>query len=113
MANEEHTLRQNHTSTDGKSAKKVKNNKVPQRGMGVAQLEKIIIEKQLKDAGVLPPNSVKFQRAGIPLPPPFPPNRHPLISSGGSGNGWSRLYNFNGWSQQPCSSSMVSSLYEF
>lgn len=99
MAHEE----QQHTSSSSSSkfAKKLKHKKVPQRGMGVAQLEKIISEdRQLKDAdGVLKPNLIKFRRPAVMLTPPFPPNQHHLVSKAdgsGSGNSFRRFYNFDG-----------------
>ncbi|KAK9056943.1 hypothetical protein SSX86_024308 [Deinandra increscens subsp. villosa] len=104
-----HEQQQNPSNGGCKLGKKLKQNKVPQRGMGVAQLEKIILEeKRLKDAVVLAPNSVRFRRPSIPLPPP---NRNPLISksddvdpdfvrtSCGSGNDSCRLYDFDGEKQ--------------
>ncbi|KAK1439623.1 hypothetical protein QVD17_05443 [Tagetes erecta] len=77
MAHEEQ-----HTSSSSRFSKKLKQKKLPQRGLGVAQLEKIISEdRQLKDAeaAVLKPNFnlIKFRRPAAPLPPP---NRHHLIS---------------------------------
>ncbi|KAD3066797.1 hypothetical protein E3N88_34677 [Mikania micrantha] len=116
MAHEEHISRFSSRSGSGGGgggggtlSKKLKHNKVPQRGMGVAQLEKLIFEeRQLKDAGVLIHDPIKFRRPAIPLPPPFPPNRLPLISnsdgmnsdfvhmSSGSGNNCGGLYNFDG-----------------
>lgn len=115
MAHEEHTPsprcgNSSGSAGGGKSSKKLKHNKVPQRGMGVAQLEKIIEERQMKDVAVLTPSSTNFRSPSIPLPPPLPPNHHPLISesdsmnpnfvskpmrtnSGGSNN-WNGLHNF-------------------
>ncbi|KAM0063381.1 putative SPEAR family protein [Helianthus debilis subsp. tardiflorus] len=94
MAHEEHTGGGNSgVGGGGRSSKKMKHDKVPQRGMGVAQLERMINERQLKDAGVLTSNSVKFRGPEVPLPPPFP-NRHPLVSK-------SRLYNIDGGNSYP------------
>ncbi|KAI3716229.1 hypothetical protein L6452_23428 [Arctium lappa] len=153
MAQDEHTSRCSNSSSGGgggggggsgggggggghRSSKKLKHKKVPQRGMGVAQLEKIISEEQQKkDVGVLTPNSIisptnsssnlankvpNFRpppicSSSIPLPPPLPPNHHPLISKsdalnpisgmgGGGGGNWCRLwsdgdYSFEGEKQ--------------
>ncbi|KAI3753705.1 hypothetical protein L2E82_25766 [Cichorium intybus] len=82
MAHEEHTPRcSNSSGGGGRLSKKLKNKKVPQRGMGVAQLEKIILEEQHKnDLAILTPNSTGFRPPpSIPLPPPLPPNHRPLI----------------------------------
>lgn len=107
MAQDEHTSRCSNSSSGGgggsshRSSKKLKHKKVPQRGMGVAQLEKIISEEQQKkDVSVLTPNSIispsnscsnlstiqkvpnfrppPISPSPIPLPPPLPP--HHLIS---------------------------------
>ncbi|KAL7597574.1 hypothetical protein Lser_V15G25060 [Lactuca serriola] len=156
MAQDEHTSRCSNSSSGGgggggggsshRSSKKLKHKKVPQRGMGVAQLEKIISEEQQKKDVVLTPNSIispsnsfsnlatiqkvpnfrppPISSSSIPLPPPLPPNHHPLISktdgintisassfskstnmiSGGSSSNWCRLwsdgdYNFEGEKQ--------------
>ncbi|XP_024980437.1 mediator of RNA polymerase II transcription subunit 1-like [Cynara cardunculus var. scolymus] len=121
MAQDEHTSRCSNSSSGGaggggggggggaggsshRSSKKLKHKKVPQRGMGVAQLEKIISEEQQKkDVSVLTSNSIispsnsssnlattiqkvpnfrpsPISSSSIPLPPPLPPNHHPLIS---------------------------------
>lgn len=118
MAQDEHTSRCSNSSSGGgggagagaggggsshRSSKKLKHKKAPQRGMGVAQLEKIISEEeQKKDAGVLTHNSIispsnsssnlagvqkipnfrtpPISSSSIPLPPPLPPNHHALIS---------------------------------
>ncbi|KAJ0733621.1 putative SPEAR family protein [Helianthus annuus] len=93
MAHEEHTGGGNGGGGGGRSSKKIKHDKVPQRGMGVAQLERMITERQLKDAGISTSNSVKFRLPEVPLPPPFP-NRHPLVSK-------SRLYNIDGGNSYP------------
>lgn len=84
--------------TSGRSQKKMKQKKVPQRGLGVAQLEKIRMEEQqkkgvvLQAANVLPPNQIispsnsspclavqcpAFRPSissshSVPLPPPSP-----------------------------------------
>lgn len=152
MAQEEHTSRCSNSSSGGggggagggggiggsggggsshRSSKKLKHKKVRQRGMGVAQLEKIISEEQQKkDVNLLTPslistsgnpgsNLASIQKVpnfmqqtsvsscSIPLPPPLPPNHHPLVSnksdvsvsvlkptnlSRGGGN-WCRLWN--------------------
>ncbi|KAJ0700887.1 putative SPEAR family protein [Helianthus annuus] len=124
MAQEEHTSRCSNNSSGGaaaggtggggtggtgggghrsSSSKKLKHKKVPQRGMGVAQLEKIISEEhQKKDASVLTHNSVVSPtsscsnlasvqkvanfRPSIPPPPPLPPNHHPLVAKTDGGN---------------------------
>ncbi|XP_043698575.1 uncharacterized protein LOC122649468 [Telopea speciosissima] len=62
----------------GRSAKKLKQKKIPQRGLGVAQLEKIRLEEQQQKgvaAGVSSPCFV------IPLPPPPPPHHQSSSSS--------------------------------
>ncbi|PWA66612.1 hypothetical protein CTI12_AA324540 [Artemisia annua] len=128
MAQEEHnTSRCSNSSSGGggggkgggggsnhRTSKKLKHKKVPQRGMGVAQLEKIISEEQQKkDVAVLKPNlntnSIISQGNSctnlasiqkIPnfrQPPPLPPTtHHPLasktdvvnnLSASGSGSG--------------------------
>lgn len=82
MAHEEQTPRCSSSSGGGgRLSKKLKITKVPQRGMGVAQLEKIISEEQHKhDVAILKPNSSNFRPPPlIPLPPPLPPNLRPLI----------------------------------
>ncbi|MFS7984361.1 putative SPEAR family protein [Helianthus anomalus] len=103
MAHEEHTHRCGKTAGDcgdDRLSKKMKHNKVSHRGMGVAQLEKILEEQH----GVLTPNSVKFQRPEIPLSPRFPPNRHPLISNTSI---WPQFPAQISQLQLPCSSSMM------
>nr|GFA30236.1 hypothetical protein [Tanacetum cinerariifolium] len=104
MAQEDHTLRCNNSSRLSKKFKKV-----PQRGMGVAQLEKLILEEQQKkDVADMTPNSTNFRSPVIPLPSPLPPNNRPLISrseaisgvfvtkamnsGSGGGNNFSRLW---------------------
>ncbi|KAI3769302.1 hypothetical protein L6452_00403 [Arctium lappa] len=94
MVEEEHTPKCSNSSgggggggSGGRSSKKLKHKKVPQRGMGVAQLEKIILEEQQKkDVGVLIPNSIvspasssvlNFRPPLVPVPPPLPPNPNP------------------------------------
>ncbi|KAL7590925.1 uncharacterized protein LOC111914810 isoform X1 [Lactuca sativa] len=77
MAHEEHTS----MCSNGRLSKKLKNKKLPQRGMGVAQLEKIISEEHQKnDVTILAPNSNNFTppppSMSIALPPPMPPNHH-------------------------------------
>ncbi|KVI10453.1 uncharacterized protein LOC112506354 [Cynara cardunculus var. scolymus] len=101
MVEEEHTPKCSNSGSGGggggRSSKKLKHKKVPQRGMGVAQLEKIILEEQQKkDVGILTPNSIispatsssclaniqsvpNFRPPLVPLPPPLPPNHQPLI----------------------------------
>lgn len=129
MAEEEHNSRSSNSSSGGgggagrerggdgsshRSSKKLKTKKVPQRGMGVAQLEKIISEqRQKKDAAVFTDCSSNVRPP--PPPPTLPPNHYPWIPKadginpisasksanfGGGGN-WSRLlndgaYNFQG-----------------
>lgn len=67
-------------NSGGKLSKKLKQNKVPQRGMGVAQLEKIILEEQvMKDVSVLPTLKSFRPHPAIPLPPSMQPNRHHLV----------------------------------
>lgn len=104
MAQEDHTRRCSNSSRLLKKSKKV-----PQRGMGVAQLEKLILqEQQKKDVVAMTPNSTSFRPSMIPLPPPLPPNNRPLItrseamngvfvskpmnSGSGGGNNFSRLW---------------------
>ncbi|KAM3396032.1 hypothetical protein P3S68_005038 [Capsicum galapagoense] len=55
MAIEEHTNSSN--SNSASAIKKLKQKKVPQRGLGVAQLEKIRLEEQIKDE-ILTPNPI-------------------------------------------------------
>uniref|UniRef100_A0A5B6YQQ8 Uncharacterized protein n=1 Tax=Davidia involucrata TaxID=16924 RepID=A0A5B6YQQ8_DAVIN len=96
MAPEEHTQKCSNSSGggDGRSSKKLKQKKVPQRGLGVAQLEKIRLEEQQKrDAtAILSANSIispsnssclavpcatfrhhNPSHSSIPLPPPLSP----------------------------------------
>nr|XP_043626049.1 uncharacterized protein LOC122597526 [Erigeron canadensis] len=110
MAREEHTSRCSNSSSGGagggssggvgssshRSSKKLKHKKVPQRGMGVAQLEKIRLEQdQKKDVNDVTPNSgnsctnlasmqtvpsFRPSSCSIPLPPPLPPNHRSLFS---------------------------------
>ncbi|XP_071689076.1 uncharacterized protein [Rutidosis leptorrhynchoides] len=129
MAQEEHTSRCSNSSSGGpggggvggsnggggssnhRSSKKLKHKKVPQRGMGVAQLEKIISEEQQKkDVNVLTPNlfttssnsgsnmattpkvpnfrqQPSVSSCSIPLPPPLPPNHQPLVSNKSDNSG--------------------------
>lgn len=131
MAEEEHNSRSSNSSSGGgggdagrerggdgsshRSSKKLKTKKVPQRGMGVAQLEKIISEqRQKKDATVFTNCSSNVRPP--PPPPTLPPNHFPWMSKadginpmsvskstnfGGGGGSWSRLlndgaYNFQG-----------------
>ncbi|XP_059662700.1 uncharacterized protein LOC132308595 [Cornus florida] len=105
MVQEAHTQKYSNSSSGGggggsgggcgsRSSKKLKQKKVPQRGLGVAQLEKIRLEEQQKKdaavptASILPPNSIispnssclAVQGANFrhnpspssPLPPPSP-----------------------------------------
>ncbi|KAL7218333.1 hypothetical protein ACSBR2_011576 [Camellia fascicularis] len=61
MAQEEHNHRCSNSSSGGggnRSSKKLKQKKVPQRGLGVAQLEKIRLEEQQKKDAVLLSNSL-------------------------------------------------------
>ncbi|GFZ07540.1 hypothetical protein Acr_19g0004770 [Actinidia rufa] len=98
MAQEEHNQRCNNSNSGGggnRSSKKLKQKKIPQRGLGVAQLEKIRLEEQQKkDAAILSPNSLlspsnrssclavqcvsNFRHnpspSSIPVPPPPPTN---------------------------------------
>ncbi|KAJ8543027.1 hypothetical protein K7X08_005550 [Anisodus acutangulus] len=53
MTIEEHT-----TSSNASAAKKLKQKKVPQRGLGVAQLERIRLEEQHTKDEILAPNSI-------------------------------------------------------
>lgn len=125
MAIDEHTSRCSNTSSgngnggggvggstsSNRLSKKSKSKKVPQRGMGVAQLEKIISEEQQhkKDNSVISPsNSGSVQRVGsfrqpivccssssIPLPPPLPPNHHSLVAKNHKPtnmSSWGRLW---------------------
>ncbi|PSR95711.1 hypothetical protein CEY00_Acc21735 [Actinidia chinensis var. chinensis] len=101
MAQEEHNQRCSNSNSGGggnRSSKKLKQKKVPQRGLGVAQLEKIRLEEQQKkDAAILSPNSLlppsnsssclavqcvsNFRHnpspSSIPVPPPPPTNLSP------------------------------------
>ncbi|KAJ4975426.1 hypothetical protein NE237_000532 [Protea cynaroides] len=51
----------------GRSSKKLKQKKIPQRGLGVAQLEKIRLEEQQKKEAAVGVSSPSFV---LPLPPP-------------------------------------------
>ncbi|XP_057473616.1 uncharacterized protein LOC130762015 isoform X2 [Actinidia eriantha] len=106
MAQEEHNQRGSNSNNSGgrgggggnRSSKKLKQKKVPQRGLGVAQLEKIRLEEQQKkDDAILSPNSLlspsnsssclavqcvsNFRHnpspSSIPVPPPPPINLSP------------------------------------
>ncbi|KAL4555101.1 hypothetical protein LXL04_037712 [Taraxacum kok-saghyz] len=121
MAHEEHTPRCINSIGGGRLSKKLKNKKVPQRGMGVAQLEKLISdEHQNNDVAVLKPNSTNFKPPppSIPLPPPLPPNYHrslipitdatnpvyvskPTHTISNGGNPWSRLYSGGDYHYEP------------
>ncbi|KAI3803514.1 hypothetical protein L1987_31668 [Smallanthus sonchifolius] len=129
MAHDEHTSRCSNSGGGGgggggggsgggggghRSLKKLKHKKVPQRGMGVAQLEKLISEEhQKEDATVLTQDSSSGYRpvpvSSSPIPPPPPLPHHALISktdgvnavsvskqmnliTGGGGGNWSRLW---------------------
>ncbi|CAK9151677.1 unnamed protein product [Ilex paraguariensis] len=114
MAQEEHSQKCSNSSSGGgsggggggRSSKKLKQKKVPQRGLGVAQLEKIRLEEQqkrdaaLQAASVLSPNSIispsdsascvavqcpnfrpNLSPSSIPLPPPPPPPATTDLSS--------------------------------
>ncbi|KAL7218331.1 hypothetical protein ACSBR2_011574 [Camellia fascicularis] len=62
MAQEEHNHRCSNSSSGGggnRSSKKLKQKKVPQRGLGVAQLEKIRLEEKEKKDALLLSNIVK------------------------------------------------------
>ncbi|XP_076882547.1 uncharacterized protein LOC143531042 [Bidens hawaiensis] len=116
MAQDEHTSKcSNNNNTGGGSSshrstsKKPKHKKVPQRGMGVAQLEKIISEEhQKKDAIISPSNSSNLNNIqkipnfnAIPPPPPLPVSKTDGgkvsktsgvgVGVGGGGN-WSRIW---------------------
>ncbi|KAJ8532343.1 hypothetical protein K7X08_012266 [Anisodus acutangulus] len=67
MTIEEHT-----TSSNASATKKLKQKKVPQRGLGVAQLERIRLEEQHTIDEILPPNPiVSAQDSSFrPLKPP-------------------------------------------
>ncbi|KAI3994867.1 hypothetical protein MKX01_037418 [Papaver californicum] len=57
MAQEEEQQRCSNSNSGGKISKKVKTKKIPQRGLGVAQLEKIRLEEQQKkDSSVFVPS---------------------------------------------------------
>ncbi|KAH7859638.1 hypothetical protein Vadar_003615 [Vaccinium darrowii] len=90
MAQEEHTQRYSSSSggdggggsSSSRSSKKLKEKKVPQRGLGVAQLEKIRLEEQQKKDGSIsspisfpsPSNSSQnFRHNPSPSLVPFPP----------------------------------------
>ncbi|XP_055824850.1 uncharacterized protein LOC129893357 [Solanum dulcamara] len=47
-----------HTNSSSSATKKLKQKRVPQRGLGVAQLEKIRLEEQHIKDEILPPNSI-------------------------------------------------------
>lgn len=74
-------------STSGRSQKKMKQKKVPQRGLGVAQLEKIRLEEQqkkgvvLQAANVLPPNQIISPSNSSPCLAVQCPGFRPSISS--------------------------------
>lgn len=91
-------------SGSNRSSKKLKQKKVPQRGLGVAQLEKIRLEEQQKKGGAtFPPNSLvsptnssclavgqcaptNFRQTPSPFPVPLPPPPPPTdLSSPNSG----------------------------
>uniref|UniRef100_A0A5B6YR76 Uncharacterized protein n=1 Tax=Davidia involucrata TaxID=16924 RepID=A0A5B6YR76_DAVIN len=93
MDQEEHNQKCGNSSSgggDGRSSKKLKQKKVPQRGLGVAQLEKIRLEEQQKKeaTAILSPSNSSCLAAvqcanfrhnhpspspsSIPLPPPSP-----------------------------------------
>ncbi|GFZ05439.1 hypothetical protein Acr_17g0010110 [Actinidia rufa] len=72
----------NNICSDGRSSKKLKEKKVPQRGLGVAQLEKIRLDEQHQNKDTSSSSSLGVQRgpnfrhnpsfSSIPLPPPSP-----------------------------------------
>ncbi|URE43469.1 hypothetical protein MUK42_24781 [Musa troglodytarum] len=62
--------------------KKNKQKKIPQRGLGVAQLEKLRLEEQQKKAASSSSDPTT-QGFGFPLPPPPPPPYFPLATDEG------------------------------
>ncbi|XP_076907084.1 uncharacterized protein LOC143563430 [Bidens hawaiensis] len=118
MAQDEHTSKcsnniNNNNNTGGgggnshrSTSKKPKHKKVPQRGMGVAQLEKIISEEHQQKDATVSSNLNNIQKIpnfnAIPAPPPLPVSKTEGGSvsktSGGVGGGnWSRI-----WSDGEC-----------
>lgn len=95
MAQEEHTQRNSNSSggdgggggsSSSKSSKRLKGKKVPQRGLGVAQLEKIRLEEQQKkDGSISPPfsflspshSSLNFRQNPSPSLVPLLPSPSP------------------------------------
>ncbi|KAI3441492.1 uncharacterized protein J3R85_002076 [Psidium guajava] len=82
MAQEDQTQKCSNSSSGGnitigsnnsiRSSKKQKQKKAPQRGLGVAQLEKIRIEEQQKrDAAAIFPSSATISQGGCYLPAPL------------------------------------------
>lgn len=94
MAQEEHAQKYSNSNSGGgghgsRSSKKMKPKKVPQRGLGVAQLEKIRLEEQhrkdaaLLAASVLPPTFRPHlsSSSSMALPPPSPTDLAPPNSA--------------------------------